>query len=313
MTTVSSEALACLSDLSCASCGGRTSFPIAQHGKWTYFQCKSCRSLELFPMPTEEELHAYYNSSYKVPFEAYHKTFQRVSSSLLSAIETFAPRSTLLEIGCSHGTFLLAAQTAGWDVAGIEISDPAAENARAHGLRVFTGTLERVGAKLPTFDCIVAWHVIEHIVDVGAFLEAIRERVRPGGIVALRTPNAASLVAKIIPQYWQWIYPPAHVRLFSLSGLRQLLERYGLRVVYQRTSRGDARTLGTDLLMAVAKACMVRKAEQFNGTSSQENASRGGKLSQYTDSVFAPLDWLLGLNGRNMRGADLFVIASATL
>jgi SAM-dependent methyltransferase len=173
--------------------------------------------MELCPVPTEAELQRYYNTEYSVPCStAYYRHYEGISRELLSVIEAHAKtRGTLLEIGCSHGAFLLPARAAGWQVTGIEISAEAASNARAHGLEVVTGTLEQCGSALGTFDCIVAWYVIEHLVDVDLFLDNIKHHLKPGGLLALRTANACALVARTIPQYWQWIDAPAHVRLFS--------------------------------------------------------------------------------------------------
>src|SRR5579863_4454279 len=170
----------------CATCGGPATIPVARNGKWTYLRCENCRSLELFPTPTEIELEAYYNSAYSVPSDAYRKTYEMRSHGLLELIKSHCPsQGKLLEVGCSHGTFLLQAREHGWDVRGIELSDGAAQNARGCGLNVSTGTLESEGASLEDFDCIVAWHVIEHIVDIKRFLTLVRLHLRPNGILAL--------------------------------------------------------------------------------------------------------------------------------
>jgi SAM-dependent methyltransferase len=305
------ETLAPPTGVMCASCGKPASVPVARHGKWTYLACTGCQSLELCPVPTEAELQRYYNSEYSVPCNAaYYRHYEGVARELLGVIERNSTNhGTLLEIGCSHGAFLLPALAAGWEVTGIEISAEAASNARARGLRVVTGTLEQCGSSLGTFDCIVAWYVIEHLVDVDSFLDNIRQHLKPGGLLALRTANARALVARTIPQYWQWIDAPAHIRLFSPAGMAQLLARHGFCEVRQSTRRGDARTLGTDLLMAAAKTVVDRKAPREGTLTFKGNGSRAGNLTRYTDLVFKPVDWILGIDGRNLMGAELFAVA----
>src|SRR5579863_1836939 len=182
----------------CASCGKRASIAVARHGKWSYLACTACRSMELSPVPTEAELRRYYNSEYAVPCNAeYYRHYESVSRELLSVIEAHSKiRGTLLEVGCSHGAFLLPAQAAGWEVTGIEISAEAARNARTRGLNVIAGTLEQSQSSLGAFDCIVAWYVIEHLVDVDSFLDIVKQHLKPGGLLALRTANACALVAR---------------------------------------------------------------------------------------------------------------------
>jgi len=299
-------------DTVCASCGAPASIPVARHGKWTYLACANCRSMELFPAPTQAALQEYYNAEYSVPCsDAYYQHYAGISRELLSSIEAKTRvRGTMLEIGCSHGAFLLQARAAGWDVTGIEISGEAAANARARGLNVVTGALKKNGSLLGTFDCVTSWYVIEHIVDVNAFLDAVKAHLKPGGLLALRTANARALAARMIPQYWNWIEAPAHIRLFSPAGMRQLLERHGFSVCSQSTRRGDARTFGTDLLVAGVKALVDRKPQNADTLTFSGNGSRAGSLTRYTDWFFRPFDWILGIDGRNMLGAELFVMAN---
>src|ERR1700728_715900 len=299
----------------CACCGARASIPVARHGRWTYLACDDCGGMELSPVPTDAALQEYYNAQYSVPSnDAYYQHYEGISRELLGPIEARAKtRGSLLEIGCSHGAFLLQARAAGWDVTGIEDADEAANNARARGLKVVTGSLEKSRSVLGTFDCITSWYVIEHIVDVNAFLGAVKSHLKPGGLLALRTANARALVARAIPQYWHWIEAPAHVRLFSATGMARLLERHGFSVCSQSTRRGDARAFGTDLLMAGAKALLDRKDREVDTLSFSGNGSRAGNLPRYTDMVFRPFDWVLGINGRNMLGAELFVMANANV
>jgi SAM-dependent methyltransferase len=295
----------------CACCGKQAAIAVARQGKWTYLACANCRSMELCPRPTEAELQRYYNSEYAVPCDAaYYHHYEQVSRKLLGVIEAHSKtRGALLEIGCSHGAFLMPARAAGWKVTGIELSAEAASHARAHDLNVVTGTLEQCSPRLDTFDCIVAWYVIEHLVDVDVFLDTVKQHLKRGGLLALRTANACALVAKAIPQYWQWIEAPAHIRLFSPDGMARLLARHGFCEIRQSTRRGDARTLGTDLLMAAVKAVLDPKPQPADSLTFKGNGSRAGNLTRYTDLVFKPVDWMLGIDGRNLLGAELFALA----
>src|SRR5579862_2831001 len=93
----------------CACCGGEASLPVARHGQWTFLACASCRGMELSPVPSETELKDYYNGEYSVPCsETYYRHYEGISRDLLDVIDANAGvRGTMLEVGCSHGAFLL--------------------------------------------------------------------------------------------------------------------------------------------------------------------------------------------------------------
>ncbi|MEQ1507689.1 MAG: methyltransferase domain-containing protein, partial [Myxococcota bacterium] len=96
---------------------------------------------------------------------------------------------TLLELGCAWGVFLAAATWRGFAARGLELSPTAAAFARERlGVPV---EVAQVPDGLPDgqVDAIVLWEVIEHFPEPDRVLAALAARVRPGGIVALSTPD----------------------------------------------------------------------------------------------------------------------------
>jgi SAM-dependent methyltransferase len=214
----------------------------AQRGPWSYFRCSSCGLVFLHPAPDDKALQDFYNNSYEVEFHSYFNGVRRRAKIALDELETHFPEhGRLLEVGCSYGGFLAEAQSKGWDVTGVELSETAADHARSLGLRVFSGSLpdqvQQLGAP---YDVLAMFHVIEHVRDPFALLELCRRLIKPRGLLVLKTPNVESSIAKITKSSWHWVSPPAHLYLYSPGTLKKLLTKAGYRTVTLNSSQGDA-------------------------------------------------------------------------
>ncbi len=135
-------------------------------------------------------------------------------------------RGRLLDVGCADGFFLELARSDGWEVAGVEISGPMAEEtARRLGVPIVTSI-----EKLPddvVYDAITLWEVVEHCREPVAELRRFAQRLRPGGALMLSTPNVGHWQAMNAPETWNLFCPPAHLVLFTDVSLKVALEKAG--------------------------------------------------------------------------------------
>lgn len=154
---------------------------------------------------------------------------QRAKRTALRLIERTRPGS-LLEIGCGNGTFLAHVRRAGLENAcGIDVSANALALARQHIAPecLYHGVLDECAFPDRRFDVICSWEVLEHVPDPVRWLVTIRQRLNPGGMLLLSTPNYES----------RWIWgdmpadprsrPPVHLTFWSSGALEQALVRAG--------------------------------------------------------------------------------------
>jgi 2-polyprenyl-3-methyl-5-hydroxy-6-metoxy-1,4-benzoquinol methylase len=143
----------------------------------------------------------------------------------------------LLDCGAGEGSLLAEAQRWGLEAVGLEISDRAAERARAlHGCcRIIVHSVERRPWPVPsgTFDVVVALEVIEHLLLPRELVIGAYEALRPGGYLALTTPyhgvlKNLALAVKGFDRHFAAEGP--HVRFFSDPALRRLLEQTGFHM-----------------------------------------------------------------------------------
>jgi len=143
----------------------------------------------------------------------------------------------VLDAGAGAGDVVGALAADGLDVAGLDISEGALALARERHPDV---TFVRHSVEeLPwpvepgSFDAVIAFEVIEHLLNPRALLEGARQALRPGGHVALSTPyhGLAKNLALVLTRFDRHFdIEGDHVRFFSDGALRRLAEDTGFVV-----------------------------------------------------------------------------------
>jgi SAM-dependent methyltransferase len=140
-----------------------------------------------------------------------------------------APGAQVLDVGAGPGRLVEALATAGYDARGIEPSRRSTAIAHQRGRAVERRPLlEHSDSAL---DAAVMWHVLEHLDDPPAALATVRTWLRPGGLILVGVPNAASLQAEIAGDDWFHWDVPRHRVHFTADGVRRLLGRSGFDVL----------------------------------------------------------------------------------
>ena len=138
----------------------------------------------------------------------------------------------VLDIGCGPGFFLEAAQAKGYDAFGLDPSDYIVKVAsEKFGERIQKGVIESADYPAEHFDLVVAFDTFEHVYHPLEWLEAVRRVLRspdpasgkPGGLLAITTPDPTSLLAKISGKKWVSFKLPEHVFYWSPDTIRRVL------------------------------------------------------------------------------------------
>jgi 2-polyprenyl-3-methyl-5-hydroxy-6-metoxy-1,4-benzoquinol methylase len=105
------------------------------------------------------------------------------------------PLGRVLDVGCGAGAVGRQMREEGAEqVVGIELDPGAAAEARPAYDQVLATTVEDALAALEgPFDTIVAYDVLEHLIDPWSVLRELRERVSSGGRLQVSVPNARHL------------------------------------------------------------------------------------------------------------------------
>jgi 2-polyprenyl-3-methyl-5-hydroxy-6-metoxy-1,4-benzoquinol methylase len=156
----------------------------------------------------------------------------------LAAIKKLTSGTRLLDVGCSTGFFMEAASETGFDVRGVEFSTVAISLARPDiRERIVCGDVNALrNETTDQFDVVTAFDIIEHVQDPAAFLADIREILRPGGVLAISSPDTGHFLRYVMGAKWPMLQPMQHTVLFSRRGIADLLERCGFSGVQVGTA-----------------------------------------------------------------------------
>ncbi|TWA80493.1 methyltransferase family protein [Azospirillum brasilense] len=158
------------------------------------------------------------------------------------ARDRIAAGSTVLEVGCGPGYF--GRILGDCDYRGLEFNKGALARAAAQGLRVEATDVRTLARLQPaSFDTVVSFQVMEHVAEVGEFLEGCVALLRPGGTLILSVPSADSFMRFAFNDVLN--LPPHHVTWWTDRCLAWCAEAHGMQLMelhHQTLSDGGHRS-----------------------------------------------------------------------
>jgi 2-polyprenyl-3-methyl-5-hydroxy-6-metoxy-1,4-benzoquinol methylase len=171
------------------------------------------------------------------------------------------PLGRVLDVGCGTGAAAAPLRAAGATrITGIEIEADVAAVAKDVYDEVAHGSVEEVlasGAVTGQFDTILCYDVLEHVVEPGQVVAALREVAAPGGRLHISIPNARhfTLIRDLLFRgtfgYTEWGHRDnTHMRWFTRSDIAGAIAEAGWHVArvghspLVRTARLDRLTRG---------------------------------------------------------------------
>jgi 2-polyprenyl-3-methyl-5-hydroxy-6-metoxy-1,4-benzoquinol methylase len=248
---------------SCPVCDTATNRLIAAEGYdyeiqtcrnlWLLWRCAECDTLWLNPRPADKELGTIYPPSYYAyemsdqlsPFILKGKAWldRGKFNGILKHLGR-APRS-YLDVGCGDGRYLrqLAELGVARDkIIGIELSSPAIPKLRRAGFQIYSERVEDCDAIEPrSLDLITMFHVIEHVADPIRVMKQLAHWLTPGGVLAIETPNTASIDRRLFSKtWWGGYHIPRHWTLFTDNSLRKALAKAELEPLKTQYQTGHS-------------------------------------------------------------------------
>lgn len=133
----------------------------------------------------------------------------------------------MLDIGSGTGDFLFTCKKDNWNVFGVEPSKEAREISSHKNIEVVSNLsfLEE-----DRFDVITLWHVLEHVENLFEYIETLKKKLKPDGVLIIAVPNFNSYDAKFYKEYWAAFDVPRHLWHFSQESIKKLFGNVSMKV-----------------------------------------------------------------------------------
>lgn len=211
---------------------------------WEIFKCPVCGHGFVHPLPPPDELARAYNTTESTQsnsnafalLDAYLKdpaTVRRHYSRLLKRITSLLPATTenpaILEAGCSTGVLLRCLRDGGLkNISGLEINAAAAAvGADKLGITIHNTSIEQFNSE-ERYDLIIAYAIIEHVIDPVAALRKLAMMLTSNGVIFFAVPNFNGALRRLLGDKWLWYIPPYHLHHFTPKSMRLALQSAGL-------------------------------------------------------------------------------------
>lgn len=207
----------------CPYCGG-TSFTTidTKYGITALLKCNTCALQHRHPRDSEAFLNKFYQTDYEVdvqmmtdlPDEAKLRELMadnfselRDYSSIIRAAVKGEGPVHVIDYGCSWGYNVYKLNQAGMKASGYELSVPRAEYGRKHlGIDLVHTTSDIPAGN----DVFFSAHTIEHLADIGKFVELAREKLTSNGVFIASCPNGSDEYRKREPHTFHVTWGSVH-------------------------------------------------------------------------------------------------------
>jgi 2-polyprenyl-3-methyl-5-hydroxy-6-metoxy-1,4-benzoquinol methylase len=262
-----------------------------------YGECRACGTLAyLKDMAPEQFLvidddSDYYGKKYWLEHQqeafGYADIYQRTRNDLTernlhwlkTLLKYCLPPAKVLELGCSHGSFVALLRQAGYDASGVELSPWVVEFGReTFGVPISVGPVEALDIAPGSLDVIALMDVLEHLPDPVATMAHCLALLKPDGLLLIQTPqfkegaNYMDLMKNQAP-FLQMLVPDEHIYLFSAGSVTRLFRQLGAEYIqFEPAIFGQY-----DMFFAVSRAPLV--SQTFAQVEAAILATPNGRLA----------------------------------
>ncbi|MGE3298582.1 MAG: class I SAM-dependent methyltransferase [Porticoccaceae bacterium] len=149
----------------------------------------------------------------------------------------------LVDVGSGQGYFVAAANSCGWEGAGVELSSHGRAFAKSRFGIAVVERIEEIASG--TVDAVRASHVLEHIPEPNLFLAELARILRPGGALLVIVPHREPFIEMLVNRVRRCrrgsrvlsgaVYPDMHVLGFDERTLTSVVARHGLKALWTRS------------------------------------------------------------------------------
>jgi len=214
-------------------------------------KCDDCKLIYTNPIFDENNYRQIYQSDEYQELtkiydnESHEYRVERFGSERVNILEKYVQKPMgskkikYLDVGCSTGFVVEAAQSRGWEAIGIDLNPETIQFGCTRGLNLLNKSLDELTFEENSFDIISMFDVLEHLPNPKTILEQAVKYTKSGGLIFLYLPNWDSASRILMGKNAHFIWPTHHLNYYNIDTISDLIERVGLQVEYFGTEGLD--------------------------------------------------------------------------
>ncbi len=223
----------------CIVCQKESRF-LYRKNNYDIYRCPSCFLGFIHPLPSYEELDAYYNSQdYYNSHEIGYTNYGMIEPMMRAIYRDFIrdlkryfqfelEGKTILDVGCAYGYFSDAVSE--YPLADLLCTDMTDESRKVIEKKDYPfilGNFETLDFGSRTFDLVFMGDVFEHFLYPHNLLQKLKNLLNPGGVAMFNTIDFASWFARFNGASWRLMIPPEHTYYWTKKSVNLIFEQYG--------------------------------------------------------------------------------------
>lgn len=152
-----------------------------------------------------------------------------VNPEKIDLLKEFCAGKTVLDIGCGNGLYSKFLEEKGYKVLLADVADRRDQRAKNLPFRLMDA--EKPDSMDGGFDNIIAFDIVEHLDDDGAFIERCYGMLNAGGRMFVSVPNEDNSVLDKVHLAHVHFTDKTHKREYSEEQLRRLMEGRGFKTL----------------------------------------------------------------------------------
>ncbi len=260
---------------------GRIGVP-GVYGLYNIMICKKCSFKFANPRYVDDFYLKYYKKNYRKiafgnfkPSKYYVKNQIFRGKSILKHFQNKIKVGTMLDHGCASGATMMAWRNAGWKTYGIDPHIPSVNyGIKKYNLNIKPNFGEKLDFEENFFDLILSLGSLEHSYDIDKTLKEIRRVLKVNGKIIIRWRSD-----KLIGSPLEY-YNHNHYRFFTKKTLKNILAKYGLKVIHNYALPLEGYTSFRYVLAKKTSASKI-KMENLNNVYKSEIIKHKNYISKY--------------------------------
>lgn len=237
----------------CPHCYSEDFHEVFNLNGFRHVSCKKCDSVYVNPRLRDEYIDKLYTDSYysemftksMIPF--FDKRKKLLGQNKYKQILDYSVKNgSVLDIGCGVGELIDVFKDNGWESDVVELNPAAIQWLEKRGHNVNKVHFEDYNTK-KKYDVVMAWNVIEHVLDPKEFVKKAFNLLKPGGLFISEVPHGNSLLIdycrKTGKDPLRILQGEQHIMLYSKKAYEELHLKAGFDKVFVKTNGLDYGTI----------------------------------------------------------------------